>query len=127
MPSLPRVAAVDIGTNTVLLLVAEVVGGELRALADRATVTRIGQGVDASGRLLPEAEARTLACLARYADEARALGAFPVTAAGTSALRDAKGGGDFLDRAAALLGERPRVLSGEDEARATFAGALSGL
>ncbi|HEU4534869.1 MAG TPA: Ppx/GppA family phosphatase, partial [Polyangiaceae bacterium] len=58
---------------------------------------------------------------------ARALGAFPVAAAGTSALRDAGGGGSFLERAAALLGERPRVLTGEEEARATFAGALAGL
>ncbi len=126
-PGPARVAAVDIGTNSVLLLVAEAGGGGLAPVRERATVTRLGQGVDATGRLHPEAEARTLACLARYADEARELGAFPVAAVGTSALRDAEGGGPFLDRAAALLGERPRVLSGEDEARLTFAGALSGL
>ncbi|HEU4408316.1 MAG TPA: Ppx/GppA phosphatase family protein [Polyangiaceae bacterium] len=123
----PRFAAIDIGTNTVLLLVAEASGGELHPVCERATITRLGQGVDASGRLHPDAEARTLACLERYADEARALGAFPVAAVGTSALRDAEGGAPFLDRAEALLGERPRVLSGEDEARLTFGGALSGL
>jgi exopolyphosphatase / guanosine-5'-triphosphate,3'-diphosphate pyrophosphatase len=122
-----RVAAVDIGTNTTLLLVAEAAGGALRPVCERATVTRLGQGVDATGRLHPDAEARTLACLARYADEARELGAFPLAAVGTSALRDAEGGGPFLDRAEALLGARPRVLSGDEEARLTFAGALSGL
>lgn len=123
----PRVAAIDIGTNTVLLLVAEAQGGALRPLCERATITRLGQGVDASRRLRPPAQARTLACLEAYADEARRLGAFPVASVGTSALRDAEDGEPFLDRAEAILGERPRVLSGEDEARLTFAGALSGL
>jgi exopolyphosphatase/guanosine-5'-triphosphate,3'-diphosphate pyrophosphatase len=122
-----RVAAVDIGTNSVLLLVAERRGDELVALAERATITRLGQGVDATRALAPEAIERTLACLARYAEEIRALGAERVDAVGTSAMRDARGGEAFVERARALLGVAPRVISGEEEAELTFAGALAGL
>jgi exopolyphosphatase/guanosine-5'-triphosphate,3'-diphosphate pyrophosphatase len=123
-----RVACVDIGTNSVLLLVAEQApGGEVRAVVERATITRLGQGVDATGELAPEARARTLRCLESYAEEARRLGASRVLAVGTSAMRDARGGADFAREAAALLGEAPRVISGGEEARLTFRGALSGL
>jgi exopolyphosphatase/guanosine-5'-triphosphate,3'-diphosphate pyrophosphatase len=123
-----RVACVDIGTNSVLLLVAErAPGGEVRAVLERATITRLGQGVDATGELAPDARARTLQCLGSYAEEARRLGASRVLAVGTSAMRDARGGADFAREAAALLGEAPRVISGDEEARLTFRGALSGL
>ncbi len=133
-----RVAAIDIGTNSVLLLVAEArapeAGGaglpgadELVAIADRATVTRLGEGVDRSRALAPEAVERTLACLEQYADEARALGAERIDAVGTSAMRDAAGGEAFRGRARAVLGVEPRVISGDEEARLTFEGALLGL
>jgi exopolyphosphatase/guanosine-5'-triphosphate,3'-diphosphate pyrophosphatase len=122
-----RVAAVDIGTNSVLLLVAERRGRDLVALVERATITRLGQGVDATRSLAPEAALRTLACLARYGEEIRALGAERVDAVGTSAMRDAAGGGAFIARARELLGVAPRVISGDEEAALTFAGALTGL
>ncbi|WP_437679488.1 Ppx/GppA phosphatase family protein [Sorangium sp. So ce131] len=121
------VAAIDIGTNSVLLLVAERRGGELVALVDRATITRLGQGVDAARALAPEAVERTLACLARYGEELRALGVERVDAVGTSAMRDAAGGEAFIARARELIGVAPRVISGPEEAELTFAGALTGL
>ncbi len=122
-----RVAAIDIGTSSVLLLVAERRDGALVPVAERATITRLGQGVDASRALAPEAVDRTLACLSRYAEEIRALGAERVDAVGTSAMRDAAGGEAFVARARELLGVAPRVISGAEEAALTFAGALTGL
>lgn len=121
------VAAIDIGTNSVLLLVAERRGGELVALAERATITRLGQGVDAARALAPEAVERTLACLARYGEELRSLGVERVDAVGTSAMRDAAGGEAFIARARDLIGVTPRVISGPEEAELTYAGALTGL
>jgi len=122
-----RVASIDIGTNCVLLLIAEARGGALVPLLERATITRLGQGVDKNRRLLPEATERTLRCLSEYAG---VLGEFAVDrldAVGTSAMRDAEGGDEFVTRATALLGRAPRVIDGNEEARLTFAGALSGL
>ncbi|HQR30177.1 MAG TPA: Ppx/GppA family phosphatase, partial [Anaeromyxobacteraceae bacterium] len=71
----PRFAVVDVGTNTVLLTVAERDGRGFRAVVERAEITRLGRGVDRTGLLDPAAIADTVAVLARYADEARALGA----------------------------------------------------
>jgi len=122
-----RVATIDIGTNSVLLLVAESDGGALRPVLERATVTRLGEGVDRNHFLLEGACERTLACLGRYASDLRALGVTRVGAVGTSALRDAVGGQGFVQRAAEILGVAPRVIDGDEEARLTFAGALSGL
>jgi exopolyphosphatase/guanosine-5'-triphosphate,3'-diphosphate pyrophosphatase len=122
-----RVAAVDIGTNSVLLLVAERREGELRAVVDRATITRLGEGVDARRTLADTAVERTLACLRGYAEEIAGADCARVGAVATSALRDARGGDVFLDRAAAILGVRPEVVSGEREARLGCEGALEGL
>lgn len=121
-----RIATIDIGTNSVLLLVVDDASGEPVALAERATITRLGQGVDKTRALAPEAIERTLACLRGYAHVARDLGAERIVAAGTSAMRDARGGDDFRAEAARFLGEAPRVISGDDEARLTFAGSLVG-
>lgn len=122
-----RVAAIDIGTNSVLLLIAEQRGAALVALVDHMTITRLGQGVDATRALSPEAVERTLACLARYGEELRAYGVERVDAVGTSAMRDAVGGDAFIARAHEILGVAPRVISGEEEADLTFAGALTGI
>jgi exopolyphosphatase/guanosine-5'-triphosphate,3'-diphosphate pyrophosphatase len=123
-----RVASVDIGTNSVLLLVAERgPGGEARAVLERATITRLGEGVDATGELSVQARERTLRCLESYAREAREAGVEIIHAVGTSAMRDARGGTAFAAQAEALLGAAPRVISGQEEARLTFRGALSGL
>ena len=122
-----RVATIDIGTNSVLLLVAERRDGAIVPVIERATITRLGRGVDRTRVLEPAAIESTLACLGAYADEIRGAGVERVDVVGTSAMRDARGGEDFRDRAAALLGVAPRIISGHEEAELTFAGALSGL
>ena len=122
-----RVATIDIGTNSVLLLIAESNGGALQPLVERATITRLGQGVDRNRRLLPEASARTLACLTDYAAVLREHGVSRLDVVGTSAMRDAAGGEAFIARASDVLGVAPRVIDGAEEARLTFIGALSGL
>ncbi|HTQ07698.1 MAG TPA: Ppx/GppA phosphatase family protein [Polyangiaceae bacterium] len=128
MPCLgERVATLDIGTNSVLLLIAEATAEGPRAVLERATITRLGEGVDRTRTLAPAARARTLECLAGYADDMRRLGVVACRAVGTSALRDAAGGGDFTREAEAVLGVAPQVIAGEREAALTFRGALSGL
>jgi exopolyphosphatase / guanosine-5'-triphosphate,3'-diphosphate pyrophosphatase len=123
----PRVAAIDIGTNSVLLLIAEARAGELVPLVERATITRLGEGVDRSGVLAEAACRRTLSCLEDYARELRACAVDRLDVVATSAMRDARGGEAFLRDAASRLGVLPRVISGDEEARLTFEGALSAL
>jgi exopolyphosphatase/guanosine-5'-triphosphate,3'-diphosphate pyrophosphatase len=123
-----RVATIDIGTNTVLLLVAE--GGRgapLRAVAERATITRLGEGVDRTRELSPAAVKRTTDCLAEYATVVRELGAERIAVVGTSAMRDARGGEVVKQAVQKLFGVEARVISGQEEARLTFRGALSGI
>ncbi|MEZ4298346.1 MAG: Ppx/GppA phosphatase family protein [Polyangiaceae bacterium] len=122
-----RVAAIDIGTNSVLLLIAESTPSGLVPLIERATITRLGQGVDRTRTLAPEAIDRTLTCLADYASILREHAPDHLSVVGTSAMRDAAGGADFRERAASLLGVEPRTASGDEEAELTFLGAVSGL
>jgi len=127
-----RVAAIDIGTNTVLLLIAEVGAGGLVPLVDRAEITRLGQGVDQARALAPAAVERTLACLRDYAAEIAKHGVARLDVVGTSAMRDAARtttgpGADFVESARAILGTAPRVISGDEEAALAFAGGLAGL
>jgi exopolyphosphatase/guanosine-5'-triphosphate,3'-diphosphate pyrophosphatase len=119
-----RFAAIDVGTNTVLLLVAERrPGGGFSPVVERAEITRLGRGVDRSGRLEPAAIAETVAALARFAAEARALGAADVACVATSAARDAANGGEFFDAARAAAGLAPEVISGDEEARLVYGSA----
>ena len=128
MNATTRVAAIDIGTNSVLLLIAERdARGVLVPVVERETITRLGQGVDRAHELAPAATERTLACLEQYAREIRAIGVVAIDAVGTSAMRDARGGAAFRAAAAGVLSVEPRVISGDDEARLTFRGSLSGL
>ncbi len=123
-----RVAAIDIGTNTVLLLIADGgAGGALRPAAERATITRLGQGVDRTRRFSPAALARTVECLEAYARDVRDLGVERVAVVGTSAMRDAEEGDGLRATVRTLFGVEARVLSGDEEARLTFRGAMSGL
>jgi len=122
-----KVAAIDIGTNSVLLVIAAVEAAGPRPLLERATITRMGEGVDKMRRLAPAAVERNLQCLRAYAEDLRAHGSPRLDVVGTSALRDAEGARDFLDEAERILGVRPRVIAGDEEARLTFSGALSGL
>jgi exopolyphosphatase/guanosine-5'-triphosphate,3'-diphosphate pyrophosphatase len=123
-----RVATIDIGTNTVLLLIAEVErDGSLSAIEERATITRLGEGVDQTRTLSAAAIERTNTCLSSYAEAVRAAGADRVAVVGTSAMRDASGGEGVRLHVKKALGVEARVISGEEEARLTFAGAVSGL
>jgi exopolyphosphatase/guanosine-5'-triphosphate,3'-diphosphate pyrophosphatase len=123
-----RVAAVDLGTNTVLLLVAErSVDGSLSAVAERAIVTRLGEGVDRTQRFSATAISRTLTCLEDYANLVRSLGVERVSVVGTSAMRDAAGGEEIQNGIRMLFGVGARVVSGDEEARLAFRGAVSGL
>jgi exopolyphosphatase/guanosine-5'-triphosphate,3'-diphosphate pyrophosphatase len=122
-----RVAAFDIGTNTVLLLVAERGPDGPRAVVERAEITRLGRGVDRTRRLDDAAIGRTLDALSRFAAEARASGATSFAAVATSASRDAENGAEFRARAEAIVGGVVEIVSGRREADLTFRGALGGL
>ena len=125
-----RVAAVDIGTNSTRLLVADVDGADapLRTLDRRMTITRLGQGVDATHRLAPDAIERTVTVLREYRDVIDKLGAQRVRAAATSASRDASNRADFFDVARdALGGVDLELIPGDEEARLSFVGATTGL
>jgi exopolyphosphatase/guanosine-5'-triphosphate,3'-diphosphate pyrophosphatase len=122
-----RVAVVDIGTNTVLLLIAERArDGHLAAVLERACITRLGAGVDASGRLSEAAISRTATVLAQFGQHVRANGVQRVAVVGTSAMRDA-GSQPIRDAVRSAFGVEVRVLTGAEEASHTFRGALSGL
>ena len=123
-----RVAAVDIGTNTVLLLVAERdEAGQLVAVEERATITRLGEGVDKTRTLLPAAIERTNAAIDAYGEIVERLGVERIDVVGTSAMRDAGGGDAVRAHVRSKLGVEARTISGDEEARLTFAGALSGI
>jgi len=124
-----RVAAVDVGTNSVRLLVADVDGpnGPLTTIDRRTRITRLGQGVDERRVLDGDAIARTLAVLEEYAQGIRDHGATRVRVSATSASRDAANRADFFDPAERLLGVRPELISGEEEAVLEFTGATHGL
>ena len=118
------VAAVDLGTNSIRLLVAVPnEDGSLRDLARDMVITRVGTDVDRTGRLDPRNVGTTLAVLARYARRAHALGASRIGMGATSAVRDAANREELLSPARVLIGSEPRVLTGEEEAAASFLGA----
>ncbi len=126
-----RVAAVDIGTNSVRLLVADLTGSDglatLVPIDRRMQITRLGEGVDATQRLAPPAIERTTAVLREYGTAIAELGATRVRAAATSAARDATNRDEFFHAAADALGVEPELLSGHAEAQLSFAGATAGL
>lgn len=118
------VAAVDIGTNSVRLLIEDARGAELER---HMQITRLGQGVDVTGSLHPDAIARTVAVLGEYGALLAKHGVTRVRAAATSAARDAKNSQAFFDAAERALGARPELLSGEEEAALSFRGATAGV
>ena len=123
-----RAAAIDCGTNSIRLLVADVPErGRHTDLLRRMEVVRLGQGVDATGRLAPEAIERTRVVLAEYAAAAHDLGAAKVRMVATSATRDAGNRADFEAMVLATLGRRPDVVPGREEAELSFLGATASL
>jgi exopolyphosphatase / guanosine-5'-triphosphate,3'-diphosphate pyrophosphatase len=124
-----RVAAIDCGTNSLRLLVADVdpAAGRLTDVDRQMEIVRLGQGVDATGRLAPVALDRTLHALAGYAKIIKATSADAVRMVATSATRDAANAADFVHGVEGVLGVPPEVLSGQDEAYLSFTGATAEL
>jgi exopolyphosphatase/guanosine-5'-triphosphate,3'-diphosphate pyrophosphatase len=121
------VAALDIGSNTVRMLVACAEAGELRPLLDRSAFARLGSGVDRTGVLDPERQERALTAVLKFTEEARRLGVEGIRTVATSAVRDARNGPDFAERLAREAGIEVEIVSGEEEARLTFLGATLGV
>jgi exopolyphosphatase/guanosine-5'-triphosphate,3'-diphosphate pyrophosphatase len=118
------VGAIDIGTNSVRLLIEDAAGAELER---HMQITRLGQGVDVSGALHPDAIARTVAVLQDYGALLVRHRVQRVRAAATSAARDASNSHEFFDAAERALGTRPELISGEEEAALSFRGATHGV
>jgi exopolyphosphatase/guanosine-5'-triphosphate,3'-diphosphate pyrophosphatase len=121
-----RVAVVDIGTNSTRLLVADVENGRLRELERQTTVTRLGEGLEASGRLSDAAIARVSEAIASYREAIDRHGAELTVAVATSAVRDAENGPEFRDEIQRRFDLDARTISGDEEARLTFLGATAG-
>ncbi|MFC4494222.1 exopolyphosphatase [Streptomyces ovatisporus] len=126
---MPRVAAVDCGTNSIRLLVADAdpATGELKSLDRRMEIVRLGQGVDRTGRLAPEALERTFAECRRYAQVIEEHGAERLRFVATSASRDADNRDEFVRGVVEILGVEPEVITGDQEAEFSFTGATKEL
>ncbi|MFF3861636.1 exopolyphosphatase [Streptomyces sp. NPDC002209] len=124
-----RVAGIDCGTNSIRLLVADCdpATGELVELDRRMTIVRLGQGVDKTGRLAPEALERTFAACREYAAVIEELGAERLRFVATSASRDAENRDEFVQGVLGILGVEPEVISGDQEAEFSFIGATKEL
>ncbi len=118
-----RVAAIDCGTNSIRLLIADISGGNFREVLRRTEIVRLGQGVDQTQQFDPEAIDRTLAMVGEYAGQIRAKGVEKIRFCATSATRDATNRHLFIDGVRDLLGIEPEVIPGEEEASLSFIGA----
>lgn len=123
-----RIGAVDIGTNSVRLLVADVdEQHRLRTAHRMGEISRLGEGLDRTGIIDEPAAVRTLDCIERFVQEAEYSGASRIRVAGTNALRTARNGPDVAQRFSRRIGYDVEILSGEEEARLVFIAVLSGL
>lgn len=122
-----RVAAIDCGTNSVRLLIADVEGDTLTDVTRRMEIVRLGQGVDKTGMLAPEALERTFAAMRGYAAEILDEGAVKTRVVATSATRDAGNRDVFVDGVRAIFGVEPEVVTGAAEAALSFNGAVRGI
>jgi exopolyphosphatase/guanosine-5'-triphosphate,3'-diphosphate pyrophosphatase len=120
-----RIAVVDLGTNTTRLLVADVVDGRVEEVIRRNTVTRLGEKVDSGGELIEPAMQRVFEAVAGYREAIDELQAERTVAVATSAVRDASNGDYFQDQLRERFDIEARIISGDEEARLTFAGATS--
>lgn len=121
-----RVAGIDCGTNSIRVLIADhdPVAGTMTDRLRRNTLVRLGQGVDRTGRLAPEAIERTRVALAGYVAACRAAGVERIRMVATSAIRDASNRADFRSMVLATLGAEPEVVTGHEEAELSFTGAV---
>jgi exopolyphosphatase / guanosine-5'-triphosphate,3'-diphosphate pyrophosphatase len=123
-----RFAFIDIGTNTILCLIAELKNDDsFDVLDDLAKITRLGQGVHQTGRISPEGEERSLKVLQRYLERCKRLNVEEIIAVGTSALRDARNSAEVRARFKEQLGLDVRVISGDEEAAYSFLAVQQGL
>jgi exopolyphosphatase/guanosine-5'-triphosphate,3'-diphosphate pyrophosphatase len=122
-----RVAAIDCGTNSIRLLIADIEGTSFREVTRLMEVVRLGQGVDKTGQFHPDAIARTLAAVDLYAAEIARRGVEKIRFCATSATRDATNRDIFIEGVFERLGIRPEVISGEEEASLSFMGATKDL
>ena len=122
-----RVAAIDCGTNSIRLLIADIDGTNFREVTRLMEVVRLGQGVDKTGQFHPDAIARTLAAVDIYAAEIAKRGVEKIRFCATSATRDATNRDLFIEGVFERLGIRPEVISGDEEARLSFMGATKDL
>ena len=122
-----RVAAIDCGTNSIRLLIADVDGNNFREIFRDMEIVRLGQGVDKTGEFHPEAIERTLLAVDKYAAEITRRGVERIRFCATSATRDAKNRELFINGVKARLGIEPEVISGDEEAHLSFMGATKEL
>ena len=122
-----RVAAIDCGTNSIRLLIADIDGNNFREIVRDMEIVRLGQGVDQTGQFHPDAIARTLAAVDKFAAEIAKRGVEKIRFCATSATRDATNRDLFIEGVFERLGIRPEVISGEEEARLSFMGATKDL
>jgi exopolyphosphatase/guanosine-5'-triphosphate,3'-diphosphate pyrophosphatase len=118
-----RVAAIDCGTNSIRLLIADVSADGLQDITRQMEIVRLGEGVDRTGRINEAALGRTLDALRRYEEQIAAAGVRGVRMAATSATRDAENRADFVTGVREILGVDPEVITGQQEAALSFAGA----
>ena len=122
-----RVAAIDCGTNSIRLLIADIEGDNFREVIRTMEIVRLGQGVDETGQFYPDAIARTLAAVDKFALEIAKRGVQRIRFCATSATRDATNRHLFVDGVRERLGIEPEVISGEEEATLSFIGAIQDL
>ena len=122
-----RVAAIDCGTNSIRLLIADIDGNNFREVVRDMEIVRLGQGVDETGQFHPDAIARTLAAVDKFAAEIAKRGVEKIRFCATSATRDATNRHLFVDGVRDRLGIEPEVISGDEEAALSFAGAIKDL
>ena len=122
-----RYAVIDVGTNSVKFHVAERDGAGFRAVADRADVSRLGEGIQETGAIAPAAIGRTVTAIAGMVEEAKRDDAVAIVAVGTAGLRMASNAGDVLTAVKAATGVTIDVISGEDESRLAYLAAVSSL
>ena len=122
-----RVAAIDCGTNSIRLLIADITDDNFQEITREMEIVRLGQGVDATGKFDPEAIERTLEATRKYAEIIASKGVEKIRFCATSATRDASNRDLFIDGVREILGIEPEVIPGTEEAELSFIGATKGL